>query len=118
MFIWRDFKNVKNAPEGNLLIDADLIQKTRDHGLVISKFLENKLQEYFQFIDVVSKPKGHSKGEKVGLSEFESESLAPKAKRMDQATLQAQHTRWNNISYLKIMFGDPINFQSRYYFVD
>jgi hypothetical protein len=29
----------------------------------------------------------------VGLSEFESESLAPKAKRMDQATLQAQHTR-------------------------
>ncbi|MBN2600167.1 MAG: hypothetical protein JXA75_06460, partial [Candidatus Thermoplasmatota archaeon] len=25
-----------------------------------------------------------------GLSEFESESLAPKAKRMDQATLQAQ----------------------------
>lgn len=26
----------------------------------------------------------------VGLSEFESESLAPKAKRMDQATLQAQ----------------------------
>jgi hypothetical protein len=28
----------------------------------------------------------------MGLSEFESESLAPKAKRMDQATLQAQHT--------------------------
>jgi hypothetical protein len=26
----------------------------------------------------------------MGLSEFESESLAPKAKRMDQATLQAQ----------------------------
>jgi hypothetical protein len=40
----------------NLLIEADLIQKAREQGIVISKFLENKLQEYFQFIDVVSKP--------------------------------------------------------------
>ncbi len=39
----------------NLLIQADLIQKARDHGLIISKFLENKLQEYFQFIDAVSR---------------------------------------------------------------
>ncbi len=37
----------------NLLIEADLIQKARDHGLIISKFLENKLQEYFTFIDAV-----------------------------------------------------------------
>ena len=29
----------------------------------------------------------------MGLPEFESESLAPKAKRMDQATLQAQYER-------------------------
>ena len=39
----------------NLLIEADLIQKARDHGLIISRFLENKLQEYFSFIDAVSK---------------------------------------------------------------
>ena len=39
----------------NLLVDEELIQKARDHGLIISKFLENKLQEYFQFIDSVSK---------------------------------------------------------------
>ena len=39
----------------NLLAEADLIEKAKDHGLVISKFLENKLQEYFQFIDAVSK---------------------------------------------------------------
>jgi hypothetical protein len=42
----------------------------------------------------------------MGLSEFESESLAPKAKRMDQATPQAQHTRCNNILYLKIFILD------------
>jgi hypothetical protein len=41
----------------------------------------------------------------MGLSEFESESLAPKAKRMDQATPQAQHTRCNNILYLKIFIN-------------
>ena len=38
-----------------LLVEADLIQKARDHGLIISRFLENKLQEYFTFIDAVSK---------------------------------------------------------------
>jgi hypothetical protein len=43
----------------------------------------------------------------MGLSEFESESLAPKAKRMDQATLQAlaytvkQHFVFKNIYTLK-----------------
>jgi len=37
----------------NVLIEADLIQKARDHGLIIGKFLENKLQEYFSFIDAV-----------------------------------------------------------------
>ena len=38
----------------NLLVDEELVKKARDHGLVISKFLENKLQEYFSFIDAVS----------------------------------------------------------------
>ena len=30
------------------------VKKARNHGLVISRFLENKLREYFTFIDVVS----------------------------------------------------------------
>jgi hypothetical protein len=38
-----------------LLVEADLIQKAKNHGLIISRFLENKLQEYFTFIDAVSK---------------------------------------------------------------
>ena len=38
----------------NLLVDEELIVKARDHGLVISKFLENKLQEYFSFLNAVS----------------------------------------------------------------
>ena len=71
----------------NLLIDAGLLQRARDNGLVISKFLEVKLQEYFSFLNAVG---SHPQKEGVGLSRFELESLAPKAKRMDQATLQAQ----------------------------
>ena len=39
----------------NLLVDEDLVKKARNHGLVISRFLENKLQEYFSFIDAVSR---------------------------------------------------------------
>ena len=37
----------------NLSVDEDLVKKARDHGLVISRFLENKLQEYFSFIDSI-----------------------------------------------------------------
>jgi len=36
-----------------LLVEADLIQKARDHGLIISRFLENKLQEHFQYMDAI-----------------------------------------------------------------
>jgi len=43
----------------NLLVDEELIAKAKRHGLVIGRFLENKLQGYFQFIDVVSKLKGY-----------------------------------------------------------
>ena len=35
----------------NLYIDADLIKMAKDHGLVISKFLENQLKSYFEFIE-------------------------------------------------------------------
>ena len=66
----------------NLLIQADLIQKARDHGLIISKFLENKLQEYFQFINVVSKPQVYPQNNSVGLLRFERKSMAPEATRI------------------------------------
>ena len=35
----------------NLLVDEDLVKKAREHGLVISRFLENKLREYFALIE-------------------------------------------------------------------
>ena len=35
----------------NLYIDADLIKKSKNHGLIISKFLENQLKSYFEFIE-------------------------------------------------------------------
>ncbi len=45
----------------NLLIEADLIQKARQTGIVISRFLENKLLEHFQFMDAI----GYSKGKET-----------------------------------------------------
>ena len=51
----------------NLLIEADLVEKARQQGIVISRFLENKLQEYFQFIDVVSRPQNQHQNDSVGL---------------------------------------------------
>ncbi|MDP4164839.1 MAG: hypothetical protein Q8898_17230 [Bacillota bacterium] len=61
-----------------LRMDKQVIKKAKQAGLCISTFLQVKLCEYF------------AQSKVVGLSEFESESLAPKAKRMNQATLQAQ----------------------------
>ncbi len=49
-----------------LLVEADLTQKARDHVLIISRFLENKLQEYFQFIDFVKEPQSLSQNGSVG----------------------------------------------------
>ena len=80
-------------------------KKARDHGLVISKFLENKLIEYFTFIDAVSKtsPSYNTHNQynnlvnekpnidnqssirnkdKVGLLRFELKSMAPEATRI------------------------------------
>ena len=37
----------------NLLVEADLVERARQNGIVISKFLENKLQEHFQFMDAI-----------------------------------------------------------------
>ena len=35
----------------NLLVDEELVKKAREHGLVISRFLENQLRGYFNFIE-------------------------------------------------------------------
>ena len=35
----------------NLLIDEDLVKKARNHGLNLSKFFENQLHGYFNFIE-------------------------------------------------------------------
>jgi hypothetical protein len=66
----------------NLLIEADLVDRARQQGIVISRFLENKLQEYFSFIDVVSRPQGLSQNDSVGPLRFELKSLAPQARRI------------------------------------
>jgi hypothetical protein len=54
-----------------------------DHAVfpvaTISRFLENKLQEYFQFIDVISKTHGNTQRRRADLSGFEPESEAPEA---------------------------------------
>ncbi|HWR27634.1 MAG TPA: hypothetical protein VN377_04270 [Candidatus Thermoplasmatota archaeon] len=54
----------------NLLIEAGLLQKARDNGLVISKFLEIKSQGYFPFMDIVSKPQVYSQSDSVGPLRF------------------------------------------------
>ena len=35
----------------NLLVDEDLVKKARNHGLNLSKFFENQLRSYFEFIE-------------------------------------------------------------------
>ncbi len=68
----------------NLLIDAGLLQKARDNGLVISKFLELKLQEYFQFIEMVSKPQGPYQENGVGSLRFELKTSSVSGRRHNQ----------------------------------
>ena len=35
----------------NLLVDEQLVKKARNHGLNLSKFFENQLRGYFNFIE-------------------------------------------------------------------
>ena len=35
----------------NLLVDEELVKKARKHGLNLSKFFENQLHGYFNFIE-------------------------------------------------------------------
>jgi hypothetical protein len=90
----------------NLLIDENLIQKARDHGLIISKFLENKLQEYFQFIDMVSKPQGLSQNNSMGLLRFERKSMAPEATRIPSyptGPYCSQHKKKKQVKEFSVM---------------
>ena len=75
----------------NLLIDAGLVEKAREKGIVISKFLENKLQEYFQFIEMVSKPQNqcHEKG--VGSLRFELKTSSVSGRRHNQLDHEPKH---------------------------
>lgn len=96
----------------NVALTPLLFQKVKDYNLKLSAFLQIKLAEYFAYIEgnqpymqtqqpytpkthtvLTTNEKTRLKNQElyreVGLSEFESESLAPKAKRMDQATPQA-----------------------------
>ena len=41
----------------NLYVNEDLVNQAKEHGLILSKFFENKLREYFTFIEAVSNVK-------------------------------------------------------------
>ena len=68
----------------NLLIEADLVEKARRYGIVISRFLENKLQEYFQFLEVVSKPHNQYQETGVGSLRFELKTSSVSGRRHNQ----------------------------------
>jgi post-segregation antitoxin (ccd killing protein) len=92
-----------------LTLDDEVVNRAKELGINLSAAAERGIIEYIKEIEAIrSKRRKYSRNNSysdkqftrlqsknnkgVGLSEFESESLAPKAKRMDQATLQAQHT--------------------------
>ena len=71
-------------------VDEELVKKARDHGLVISKFLENQLRGYFNFIDGrhtnysqtnnTSNESGYKNKDGVGLSV----SITPNRRKINQ----------------------------------
>ena len=77
----------------NLLIEADLVDRARQQGIVIRRFLENKLQEYFSFINVVSKPSIQHHKSRTDLSGFEPESEAPEASVISKLHYRPRTTR-------------------------
>jgi len=76
----------------NLLVDEELVQKARNHGLNLSKFFENQLRGYFDFIEerqqnyyysknLAPKERTVTDGE-LGLLRFELKSITPEATRI------------------------------------
>ena len=75
----------------NLLVDVDLINKARNHGLNLSKFFENQLRGYFNFIEGNHNNYAHygnvyntSKKYKVDLSGFEPEASSMPRRRSSE----------------------------------
>ncbi len=68
----------------NLLVDGDLVKKARNHGLNLSRFFENKLQEYFNFIKAVSYNSQASTNASTDPWGFEPQLSAPKADRISR----------------------------------
>ena len=79
----------------NLLVDAELITKAKTYGIVIGKFLENKLQEYFSFIEAVSKPQGQYQENGVGSLRFELKTSSVSGRRHNQL----DHEPENNVPF-------------------
>ena len=79
-----------------LTVEEKVIKEAKKYGINLSSFLEIRLQEYLALIRREIKNSSssfpHQKnhhGIVMGPPEFESESLAPKARRIDQATPRA-----------------------------
>ena len=87
-----------------ITINKDLLKKARKHEINISSFLDIELRRYLAFIEgkhsnpsqseMQSSRKNSNDNKLVGPPRFELESLAPKAKRIDQATLRALVFCW------------------------
>ena len=74
----------------NLLVDDELVKKARNHGIVLSRFLENKLEEYFSFIDAVSKTSTPNLSEKHYIKSVNE----PRANNHDTNTYNSQSMDW------------------------
>ena len=76
----------------HLLVDEDLVKKARSHDLNLSKFFENQLRGYFNFIEGSHKhyynpansrtPEVSKKENSVGPPRFELGLLPPQGRRM------------------------------------
>ena len=90
-----------------LTLDDEVVSRAKELGINLSAAAERGIIDYIKEIENIRCERKKSKSndniseeqfpqlkkhrnDGVGLSRFELESLAPKAKRMDQATLQAQ----------------------------
>ena len=81
-----------------ITINKDLLKKAKEHSISISSFLDIKLREYLALIEgkqtnypQFNKQSNENKHhhDVMGPPRFELESLAPKARRIDQATPRA-----------------------------
>ena len=87
----------------NLYVNEDLIKKAKQHGLILSNFFENKLLEYFSFINAVSNGQ-KTKKDSMGLLRFELKSMAPEATRIPSYPT-GPNIRNQNKTYVEDTFG-------------